>query len=385
VACPVIHERGYREFSTRLHQSGGSERLPLDGSVELTERCNLQCRHCYINAPAGDRDARNQELDRAAWDRLFGQFADAGCLWLLLTGGEPLLRDDFSDVYCDAKKRGLLVTLFSNGTLIDERVADLLAEWPPFAVEISLYSSRPETYEQVTGVAGSFDRCLRGIELLRARHIPLRLKAMAMSLNVDDLDATAAFACSLGVEFRFDPALNLRLDGSDAPRSLRLSPQQAFELDRRDPARVAEWQRFCDRFLQPPDDPNGLFNCGAGEGVFHVDARGQLYPCTMVRYRGYDLRSGSFADGWVRFLPELRAERRIRDSACQHCNLISLCGQCPGWAQLEHGDPEQPVDDLCQLAHLRAAAFARSAAAALSSNRTEGRDDPPAGRPPRVP
>ena len=108
---------------------------------------------------------------------------DEGCRWLLLTGGEPFLRPDFLDIYTNANKKGLLLTLFTNGTLLTPRSADLLAERRPFAIEITLYGATQQTYERITGIPGSYARCRRGIDLLLERNLPLKLKTMVMTLN----------------------------------------------------------------------------------------------------------------------------------------------------------------------------------------------------------
>jgi radical SAM protein with 4Fe4S-binding SPASM domain len=356
VDCPHTPELGYDEFSQRLHERVVSQRVPINGSVELTFGCNLQCAHCYI---AGDNhpSAARQELGTGEWQRLLDQIADEGCLWLLLTGGEPLIRPDFLDLYLYAKRKGFLLTLFTNGTLLTPRLADSLAEWRPFAVEITLYGRTQATYERVTGVPGSHARCLRGIELLMERDIPLRLKTMLMTLNQHELWDMRAYAEGLGVEFRFDPLLNAGLGGDAAPTKLRLSPPEAVRFDMADPRRMAGWREFCEHFIGPPARSEYLYTCGAGNNTFHIDPYGQLSACIMVRQSSYDLRGGTFRHGWYEFIGNMRQQKRTVDSRCSHCRLISLCGQCPGWAQLEHGDQEQPVEYLCQVAHLRAEAL----------------------------
>ncbi len=152
---------------------------------------------------------------------------------MLLTGGEPLLRSDIREIYLHMKRRGLLVTLFTNGTAVTPRLADLLAEWPPLVVEVSIYGSTPEVYERVTGVPGSFRRCLRGIELLLDRRVRLRLKTVPTTLNHDDLDGLRALAAGYGLEFQWDPLVNCRLDGAAGPAGVRLSPQQVLALEAR--------------------------------------------------------------------------------------------------------------------------------------------------------
>lgn len=354
--CPHLPELGYGEFSRRLHEKAAGRRLPLVGSLELTFRCNLHCVHCYL-AHGHSGLPGQQELTVGEIGAILDAAVDEGCLWLLLTGGEPLLRPDFADIYVRAKRRGLIVSLFTNGTLLTPRIADLLAEWRPFVVEITLYGRTQETYERITGVPGSHARCLRGIELLLERGIHLNLKTMVMTLNQQELGEMEAYAESLGVEFRFDTLLNAGLDGSLAPTRFRLAPEEVVALDIADAKRMESWHKFCDRFIGAPLDVEHLYICSAGLDSFHIDPYGWLSACMIAREPHYDLRAGSFHRGWTEWMGRLRERKRTRDVACAHCPLISLCGQCPGWAQLEHGDPEEPVDYLCQVAHLRARAF----------------------------
>ena len=113
-----------------------SRRLPLDATVETTFRCNLRCVHCYVNEPARDPAARARELSTDRLLRLVDEVVAEGCLEVLFTGGEVLLRPDFPEVYLHAVRRGLRVTVFTNGTLVTDKVADLFEAYRPACIEI---------------------------------------------------------------------------------------------------------------------------------------------------------------------------------------------------------------------------------------------------------
>ena len=123
-----------------------------------------------------------------------------------------------------------------------------------------------------------------------------------------------------------------------------------------DEKRVKEWQQFSQKFIGM-SQPDSLFDCGAGIFSFHIDPCGQMSACEMTRFQNYDLGGGSFEEGWFKWMPEFLNLKPKDDYACARCDLISLCGQCPGWGWLEHGNPEVPVEYLCRIAHLRAQAF----------------------------
>jgi radical SAM protein with 4Fe4S-binding SPASM domain len=354
--CPQLPQITYSQFGERFYKQVFEKRIPVNGSVELTFRCNLRCVHCYCNLPPSDPDAIEGEIETGEVLSILDQISEAGCLWFLITGGEPLLRKDTLEILIHAKKKGLITSLFTNGTLVTPTIADRLAEWPPHSVEITLYGATQETYEKITRVPGSFQRCMTGIDLLLERSVPLALKTMAMTLNKEEIFAIKTFAEERGLKFRFDPILNPRLDGSKTPCDFRLSPEEVVELDLQDEQRSREWREFCGRFIAPVSSEY-LFTCGAGISAFHVDPYGHMSACEMVRFQSYNLRRGRFREGWDDVIPRILKQKPKGDNRCAGCELISLCGQCPGWAWLENESMEQPVEYLCQIAHLRAQAF----------------------------
>jgi radical SAM protein with 4Fe4S-binding SPASM domain len=351
----------YSEFSLRLHRQAQARRIPMVGAIELTQRCPMACVHCYNNLPLDDATARSAELTAEEHCRILDEIAEAGCLWLLFTGGEIFARPDFLDIYTYAKRKGLLITLFTNGTLITPEIADHLAEWRPFSIEITIYGRTRDTHERITRVAGSFDRCMRGIQLLLERRLPLALKTIVMTLNRHEIGEMKRFVEEdLGLPFRFDAMINCRTDCSRGPLAVRLSPEEIVDLDLRDPKRVAEWRRFAERFNGPvhsPEQSDDLYFCGAGINLFGIDSFGQMDVCLLSRTSGYDLRSGSFDEGWKTHLQETRRKKITRQTKCVACEIKAVCGMCPANGWLESGDEEEPVEFLCEVAHRRAKAL----------------------------
>jgi radical SAM protein with 4Fe4S-binding SPASM domain len=354
----AIPTRSYTEFTERLHEGLGQRRVPIDVSIEVTRRCPLACAHCYNNLPMSDLAARRRELTREEHVRILDELADAGTMWLLYTGGEIFARSDFLDIYKHAKTKGFIVTLFTNATLVGPRIADVLAEWRPFAVEVTLYGNTPETYERLTGVPGSYARCLAGVRLLMDRGLSVSLKTVAVSLNRHEIWDMKRFAKEeLGVEFKFDAMMTPRLDCSQSPLAVRLRPEEVVELDLLDPDRVGEWAEFSARFIGPqhrPGHEGDVYHCGGGSIGLSIDPYGGMTICNFSMRDVYDLRTGSVADGWDRYLRDVRARQITRVTKCTACQLKSVCGMCPATAELESGDPETPVEFLCEVAHLRA-------------------------------
>jgi radical SAM protein with 4Fe4S-binding SPASM domain len=356
--CPHILETNYRKFSDDIHSKVEAERIPIEGTIEISYRCNLNCVHCYCNLPTSDKTAAQQELTYREICDIIDQLVKEGCLWLLLTGGEPLIRKDFIDIYTYAKKKGLIITLFTNGTLVTPEIADYFKEWPPFVIEITLYGITKETYERITGIPGSFECCMKGIHLLLERKIPLKLKTMVMTLNQHELWDIKKYTEDLGIKFRFDPIIIPRLDGSKEPCSLRLSPEEIVSLDIADEERAKEWKMFCQKFWGPPKSRN-LYICSTGMNSFHITPYGRLQGCGMVSTPSYNLREGLFREGWLGLSPKIKSRKIKSNHKCRRCEKISLCGYCPGVSKLEMGDEEIPIEYMCEIAHLRAKVFAQ--------------------------
>jgi radical SAM protein with 4Fe4S-binding SPASM domain len=355
-----LEQLSYGAFSADLHRRQAGERVPLQVSIEVTRRCPLECLHCYNNLPMGDMEAKQRELSKDEHFRMLDELVEMGCFWLLYTGGEIFARKDFLEIYTYAKKKGFLITLFTNGTIINEQIADYLVEWPPFAIEITLYGRTRETYEALTAVPGSYDRCLRGIKLLKERGLPLKLKTVATSINKHEVVAMRRFAeDELGVEFKMDGQVNPRIDCSQSPLAVRLTPEEVVALDMSAPKGASEYRRLANHDLENP--PNlaqidTVYHCGGGMSGFAINAYGEMGICVISQQETFSVREVGVAKVWEGSLLQLRSRKRTRATKCNQCRIQSLCGMCPANGEMESGDRESPVEFLCHVAHLRAAA-----------------------------
>jgi len=351
----------YGAFSADLHQRQAGQRAPLQVSIEVTRRCPLECHHCYNNLPMGDQDARSREMSREEHFRVLDELVEMGCFWVLYTGGEIFARKDFLEIYTYAKTKGFLITLFTNGTLITEKIADYLVEWPPFAIEITLYGRTKETYEALTAVPGSYDRCLRGIGLLRDRGLPLKLKTVATSINKHEVSAMRRFAEEeIGVEFKMDGQINPRIDCSQSPLAVRLTPEEVVALDLSAPSGVSEYRRLAKHDLENPPNlaqNDTVYFCGGGMNALSINAYGEMGICLISQQETFSVRELGIEQVWENSLLRLRSRKRTRITKCVECRIQSLCGMCPANGELENGDRETPVEFLCNVAHLRAAAI----------------------------
>lgn len=289
------------------------ERHPLFCQWEITCRCNLRCVMCYTDCFNTPQKVR-QELSTKEILRILDELAEAGCAEICLTGGEPLARPDFFEIYEYAKYKGFLITLFSNGTLITETVANRLRDLPPQRIEISLHGITEETFETVTAGRGSYTRCMQAIGWIIERGIPLVLKATAMTLNKNELLRIKQYAQSFGskVRFKMGETLVPTNEGSLAPKRFELSLEELDTIEQDD---SQLWKEACEQSEEKAA-------CQSGMRTFHIDAYGSLQLCSGNRRKSYDLRQGSFKEGFYEFLPTfpcpLKSLDHTEKNACKH-------------------------------------------------------------------
>ena len=344
-----------------------ASRLPhLD--LELTERCNNDCLHCCINRPAGDEEARAREMTTGRVRDILQQAAGLGCLQVRFTGGEPLLRPDFEELYLHARRLGMKVLLFTNACLLTPRLVKLFARIPPLVeIEVSVYGLHPESYEAVTRAPGSYACFRRGVDLLLEHRIPFIVKSALLPPNEREMDELAAWAETIPwmkKPLAYAMFFDLRHRRDDAARnrlirSLRVSPQDGLAMLTWDAARYRkDMTEFASKFMGPPGDGR-LFTCGACEGNGTcVDAYGQAQPCLALRapHLKEDLNRRTLEealDAFVR-LRDLRATNSEYLRRCAVCFLRGFCEQCPAKSWMEHGTLDMPVEYLCEVAHAQA-------------------------------
>lgn len=334
--------------------------------LELTERCNLNCIHCYVNKPANDRELQEREMSTDMVKDMLTEAAKLGKLRLLITGGEPMLRPDFSEIYLHARGQGYVVRIFTNGTLITPQIADMFARVPPLAsIEISVYGMTPETYGGVTGVPAAHAAMLRGIDLLQQRRVRFVIKMQVLPPNKHEVDEFLAWAATipgmenrsaLGSMYRFrgrrdNPEKNLAIE------ELRLDTDEALAMMKeKEELYDRSLRHFCDKFLGITGDK--MFPCGAGLGGA-IDPYGMLQPCLSLRKPELcvDLHEHSIAEALFEIFPRMR-DMRVENPSylqrCAKCFLRSMCDMCPGSSWTESGTLDTPIEYCCAMTHRQA-------------------------------
>jgi len=260
---------------------------------------------CYTDCFNSPEHIR-KELATSEILRILDELQEAGCLELTLTGGEPLARPDFLQIYEAACQRGLFITVYTNGTLITEKIFACWTRLRPKSVEISIHGASPQIFDGVTQIPGSFERCLYWIQRLVTEKIQLVLKTVGLTSNKEEILAIKQFAESLGpgVDWRFGQYLRNDLMISDAPFRFQLEEEELQEIEKKDPEL---WKAKC-KEISNSESVNK--SCGGGQCKFHIDAYGQLQLCSNNRRASYDLRKGSFRHGFYEILPSFPCPRR---------------------------------------------------------------------------
>lgn len=351
MAVPVASPR---EATTNAEWLGAStrraveRRIPVAGLLELTSRCNLRCVHCYLGPQEQHwaEERRRQELSLEKLLSIIDELAEAGCLYLGITGGDPMLHDHFADVYRHACERGIRVTVLCNGVLVRDAHVALFREYPPLNVEVSLYGATKATYEAVTKVPGSYAKCLAGVRKLLDNGIRVQLKTVLIQLNAHEAGEMRRIASELGVEFRVDSAIFPQLtDRGHAPLDYRLAPAEAVRIELADARTLEAWTEKID--LQPaPSD--SLYRCGAGVTGFYVDPFGYVSPCIMTTNHRHSLHEKSFASLWARELEQIRKVRPREHYGCNSCEMQSACTSCPAFNYQENGQEDVKSEYVCE-------------------------------------
>ena len=372
-----------REFSAKAARA----RVPLSGSIELTHRCNLKCIHCYLGDQTAIRQHRKREMSTADVKRILDEVVAAGTLNTTFTGGDPMVRKYFGELYTYAVRKGLMTTVFCDGVLITDKIIDVFNRYPPRMVEISLYGASKETYERITQVPGSFEKCLRGIARLHEHGHRFTLKSVLMTANRHELSDMQAIADDYGVRFYWDFAIFPCLPHGDnaglsnqpklpatasvevapptisryrqrasekhdlnSPLALRLEPRDVADATVSSPQLV---DQYVGAYIKHKDFPGNdrLYKCGAALTTFHVDPFGNIQACTISTNTDYNLLEGSFSDAWNGPLKALRELKARPELSCNSCNLNAICMGCPAMFQSESGALDQKSDYLCETTH----------------------------------
>lgn len=327
-------------------------RQPLVATFELNPNCNLHCIHCYL----GKHRVTDKMLSLDQIKEILDWLADAGVLHLALTGGECTIRKDLPEIYEYAKKKGFLVTLFTNGVEIPEEIYDLFEKYPPFYVDISLYGASEDTYEVITGKR-VFRKVINTFEKLYEKGIVFGIKTPIMRQNQKDFEKMNKIAEKYGVPYRTGYVMLSTIDSETYPIEFMIPASEMIKLEVSDPIMkeigfndadtVNPWgERFKNGEFVP------LFICNPGVNDVIVDFKGNICPCAGYRHIGKNIFESSFKEIWKSF-EYLKKIPATSKNKCIHCQSRFFCRVCPAEQEQKTGDLESVSPEICAFAHAK--------------------------------
>jgi len=327
-----MKEIQYKNFSWRTHKKNWRIKKPNVCQFELTFGCGLHCKHCYTdcyNKPGYLKKELSTKETKFILDKVY----QAGVIWLCFTGGDPLTREDFLDIYSYAKNKGFIITIFTNAYSMTNDIAKYLKKKPPFIIEMTLNAVTKETYEKISQVKDSFRKVMDGINSILKAKLPLKIKTQITKDNLEEMPKIRKFIEGLGIRFRPSYDLYARLNGDLTPCSLRILPHGKNHSADDDCGKHSD-----------------LFHCviGGGDGI-QIDPYGNIFACNLIRRPAFNLLKVDIDYARDKLLPLVRNRKFVTDSRCNGCNLREKCDWCPGKAYVETGDMEKPIEYYCEL------------------------------------
>lgn len=347
-------------LSSYLHAKACKNGIPLAGTFELTPRCNFDCKMCYVHLSAEEQQRRGRELTADEWLETAESARNSGMLFLLLTGGEPLIRNDFKYLLTELKKMGLLVSVNSNGSMINEDLLEFFRREPPFRINVTLYGGSNETYESLCGQR-AFDRVTSNIRALKNIGVDVKMNVSLTRYNASDLEKIHTLAHELGTPmqvatYMFPP--------------IRKNEELIGSNDRFTPCQAAKYSVFWDKLRLDPDvfeqraasikkglslpkedpcegTPGEGISCRAGRSTFWINWQGDMTPCGMMTAPKFSVTELGFDTAW-RLTKEATEAIRM-PSECSACPSKNVCHVCAAMCLAETGHFDKKPQYLCEM------------------------------------
>lgn len=334
-------------------------RTPANGSIELLPLCNLNCDMCYVRLSREEMERQGRLRTADEWLEIGRQMKEAGVLFLLLTGGEPFLFPDFRRLYLGLRGMGMILTINTNGTLIDEDLAAFLGKYKPRRVNITLYGTEEKTYENLCHYPGGFGKTMNGIRLLRKYGVDVKVGGSLTKANRDDLDRLLDIGEELGIPVRVDTYMMPATRERGLPYNMqsRLDPEEAAQARIHALKREMGAELFSQYVQQsvyradhpePAESKPGHMSCMAGQCSFTINWQGEMRPCVILSEPAVSVFDCGFETAW-RTIVEATG-KILLNAECSTCNVRHLCRTCAASALLEAGSYDSVPDYMCRYA-----------------------------------
>ena len=355
-------------ISRYLTIKAGSLGIPITGGFELTSRCNFNCKMCYVHSQDDPEYLKKQELSVEQWITIAEEAKKQGLIFLLLTGGEAMLRNDFIELYSRLAVMGFRIAINSNGSLISDEVLACFRKHPPSRVNISLYGASNDTYEALCENR-AFDKVKRAIHLLKEEGISVRVTMMLTNYNVWDMEKVYKIAKEEAVLCEMTSYMfpQTRVTGYCGENKARLSSEEAgIYMARRDKLLMGDeaFQQYIkniDKIIPSKvkeDVKEGKpIMCQAGRCSFWITWNGMMKPCGLMFENEVDVLKEGFKSAWKKIHSMSLAIRLPKE--CVNCNNKDFCQQCVSVCQAETGRFDGKPTYMCELVEAKLKEYKR--------------------------
>lgn len=344
-----------------------SERYPYTGTFELTGRCNLNCRMCYVHVDQNRIEQLGKsELTTAEWKKITDEVFEAGTIKLLLTGGEPMVRKDFTELYEYIARKGFFLTLYTNATMVTDEIFDILKRYPPHTIGITLYGMSNDTYKKVCQRDGAYDNVLEGIKRLLTLPSKIEIRTTITQDNLHEAHEIEAYIKSFGKRVTFNINQTVFKSGRNSiasPETVRLTPKENAEFF------IERYQNLAEEALERPElkavldsdaekgngeterqenELKGPWGCMAGWQDYTVAWDGSLLACQLIDQVTCDCRKLGFVTAWNQLKEQICLPQE--DEKCKDCKEREFCGVCPASRYCETGSFDSNPRYFCELA-----------------------------------
>lgn len=339
------------DFDKEKRTKWMKERKPFSVLFEVTPRCNMNCIHCYLQ--------NNHIADEMQYERiieLIDILYEKGILFLTFTGGEIFTRKDFMSIYLYAKKKGFLVELFTNGYLISDEIIEVLKEYPPLLVDISLYGANEDTYYKITGIKGAFDRVVNNCKKLKDAGIRVSLKTPVLNETLGQISEMKDIAAQMDIPFVYTFEICSTIDKDDSPKrhQVRMVDILRHEFENHFEQVKNGGKNSLDRndIIQELLNNDYVYRCNVALNSFIIDYNGNMCPCMKLRHKGERLTKENYDEIWERFglYSKIIATEKY---ACKTCDAAYYCDICPAEMDYLYNDKEYRDKKMCRIALIR--------------------------------
>lgn len=349
----MMNQKSVKKY---VFQKGAAGGIPVSGTFELTPRCNFNCRMCYIHMSEKEQRSAGRELTAEEWIALGRQAVKEGMVYLLLTGGEPLLRPDFFEIYTALIQMGLMITINTNGSLIDEKAIACFKKYPPERVNITLYGASDDTYGRLCGCPNGYQRAVKGILGLKRAGIRVNLNTTYTKLNLPDMEKIVSFAKREEISIRMAGFVFPPTRSGHEETKVNLTAEEMGKAAARFDALTLEKEKIagqrralkaCLEGISPEEKKSGsrISSCMAGRGAFWISWDGKMYPCGMLSGYTADVCGMGFAKSWQSMKEQ--AKTILLPEECMACSYQKCCPSCAAVSATVNNQTDAVVEALC--------------------------------------